>query len=143
MFNSLYTNMMHLRENEVRALILITCSLEPAHPSGLQKEMGLLKELCLPWIITSLQNIGLVERAGGQIRLASMHPAEAFKQLFYSHRVSPLSEILSGQMEKLLFRLGQSPPEPGSPGCRDRHIQRYRLLLFTGFSSPGSRKKIQ
>ena len=99
---------MHLRENEVRALILITRSLESMHPSGLQKEMGLLKG-SVSRIITSLQDIGLVERAGGQILLASTPPAEAFKRLFYSHRASPLPEILSGQRVILLSRLGQSP----------------------------------
>ena len=47
---------MRLSENEVRALILITRSEEPVHPSGLQKELGLLKG-SISRIITSLQDI--------------------------------------------------------------------------------------
>lgn len=85
---------MRLSENEVRALILITRSEEPVHPSGLQKELGLLKG-SISRIITSLQDIGLVERAGSEILLAAGTPsAEAFKRLYYSHRASPLPEIL-------------------------------------------------
>jgi len=60
-------------------------------------------------IITSLQDIGLVERTGGEILLARTPPAEAFKRLYYSHRASPLQEILSGRRVELLSRLGQSP----------------------------------
>ena len=60
-------------------------------------------------IITSLQDIGLVERAGGEILLAGTPPAEAFKRLYYSHRASPMPEILSGQRVELLSRLGESP----------------------------------
>jgi DNA-binding MarR family transcriptional regulator len=55
---------MRLSENEVRAQILITRAREPVHPSGLQKELGLLKS-SISRIITSLQDIGLVERSGG------------------------------------------------------------------------------
>ena len=99
---------MHLSENEVRALILITRSLEPVHPSGLQKELGLLKG-SVSRIITSLQDIGLVERAGGEILLAGTPPAEAFKRIYYSHRASPLQEILSGRRVELLSRLVQNP----------------------------------
>ena len=99
---------MRLSENEVRALILITRSQEPVHPRGLQKELGLLKG-SVSRIITSLQDIGLVEREGGEILLAGTPPAEAFKRLYYSHRASPLPEILSGRREELLSRLSQSP----------------------------------
>jgi len=99
---------MRLSENEVRALILITRSLEPVHPSGLQKELCLLKG-SISRIITSLQDIGLVERAGGEILLASTPPAEAFKRLYYSHRASPLPEILSGRRLGLLSRLDSQP----------------------------------
>ncbi len=99
---------MHISENEVHALILITRSQEPVHPSGLQKEMGLLKG-SISRIITSLQDIGLVERAGGEILLAGTPPAEAFKRLYYSHRASPLSEILSGRRVELLSRLDSQP----------------------------------
>ncbi|MEI6105035.1 MAG: hypothetical protein WCP70_13945 [Methanothrix sp.] len=99
---------MRLSENEVRTLILITSSHEPVHPSCLQKELGLLKG-SISRIITGLQDIGLVERAGGEILLAGTPPAEAFKRLYYSHRASPLPEILSGRRMELLSRLGQSP----------------------------------
>ena len=99
---------MRLSENEVRALILITRSQEPVHPHALQRELGLLKG-SISRIITSLQDIGLVERAGGEILLAGTPPAEAFKRLYYSHRASPLPEILSGRRVELLSRLGQSP----------------------------------
>ena len=50
-----------------------------------------------------------MERAGGEILLAGTPPAEAFKRLYYSHRASPLPEILSGRRVELLSRLGQSP----------------------------------
>ena len=99
---------MRLIENEVCALIHITRSLEPVRPSGLQKELGLLKG-SISRIITSLQDIGLVERAKGEILLAGTPPAEAFKRLYYSHRASPLPEILSGRRVELLARLGRTP----------------------------------
>ena len=99
---------MRLRENEVCALIHTTRSLDPVHPSGLQKELGLLKG-SVSRIITSLQDIGLVERAKGEILLAGTPPAEAFKRLYYSHRASPLPEILSGRRVELLARLDRSP----------------------------------
>lgn len=99
---------MRLSENEVRAQILITRAREPVHPSGLQKELGLLKS-SISRIITSLQDIGLVERSGGEILLACTPAAEAFKRLYFTHRASPLPEILSGRRVELLSRLGQSP----------------------------------
>jgi predicted transcriptional regulator len=99
---------MRLKENEVRALILITRSQEPVHPHAIQKELGLLKG-SVSRIITGLQDIGLVERAGGEILLAPTPPAEAFKRLYYSHRASPLQEILSGRRVELLSRLDSQP----------------------------------
>ena len=75
---------MRLSENEVHALILITRSQEPVHPHALQKELSLLKG-SISRIITGLQDIGLVERTGGEILLASTPPADAFKRLYYSH----------------------------------------------------------
>ena len=99
---------MRLTENEVRALILITRSPEPVHPSSIQKELDLLKG-SVSRIITRLQDIGLVERVGGAILLARTPPAEAFKRLYYSHRASPLQEILSGRRVELLTRLVQNP----------------------------------
>jgi predicted transcriptional regulator len=99
---------MRLSENEIVALVLITRSEVPAHPHDLHEELGLRSE-SVSRIITSLQDIGLVERAGGEILLAGTLPAEAFKRLYYSHRASPLPEILSGRRVELLSRLGQSP----------------------------------
>ena len=99
---------MRLKENEVRALSLITRSQEPVHPHAIQKELGLLKG-SVSRIITGLQDIGLVERAGGEILLAPTPPAEAFKRLYYSHRASPLQEILSGRRVELLSRLDSQP----------------------------------
>ncbi|NPV63850.1 MAG: MarR family transcriptional regulator [Methanotrichaceae archaeon] len=101
---------MRLSENEVRALIVITRSEDPVHPSDLQKELGLLKG-SISRIITHLQDKGLAERAEGEIILAGTPPAEAFKRLYYSHRASPLPEILSGRRMVLLSRLD---PLPGS-----------------------------
>jgi len=98
---------MRLSENEIRALISITRSGEQIHPSDLQKELGILKG-SVSRIITGLQDKGLVERAGGEIVLVGTSPAEAFKRLYYSHRASPLQEILSGQRVKLLSRLDSS-----------------------------------
>ena len=99
---------MRLSENEIVALVLITRSEVPAHPHDLHEELGLRSE-SVSRIITRLQDIGLVERAGGEILLAGTPPAEAFKRLYYSHRASPLPEILSGRRVELLSRLGQSP----------------------------------
>jgi len=99
---------MRLSENEIHALILITRSQEPVHPHAIQKELGLLKG-SVSRIITGLQDIGLVERAGGEILLAPTPPAEAFKRLYYSHRASPLQEILSGRRVELLSRLDSQP----------------------------------
>ena len=85
---------MRLSENEVRALILITRSQEPVHPHALQRELGLLKG-SISRIITGLQDIGLVERAGGEILLSGTPPAEAFKRLYYfSSRLSPAGDPL-------------------------------------------------
>lgn len=99
---------MHLSENEVCALIHIIRSEEPANPRALKRELGLLKG-SISRIITRLQDKGLVERAKGEILLASTPPAQAFKRLYYTHRASPLQELLSGRRVELLSRLGQSP----------------------------------
>ena len=104
---------MRLSENEVRALILITRSEVPVHPHDLHEVLRLLKG-SISRIITGLQDIGLVERAGGKILLTGTPPAEAFKRLYYSHRASPLPEILSGRRVELLSRLGQSPRSLGA-----------------------------
>ncbi len=98
---------MRLSENEISALIIITRSGEPVHPGDLQKELGILKG-SVSRIITGLQDKGLAERAGGEIVLARMPPAEVFKRLYYSHRASPLQEILSGRRVELLSRLDSS-----------------------------------
>jgi predicted transcriptional regulator len=99
---------MRLSENEIRALVLITRSQVPVHPHDLHEVLDLRSE-SVSRIITGLQDIGLVERAGGEILLAGTPPAEAFKRLYYSHRASPLPEILSGRRVELLSRLGKSP----------------------------------
>jgi len=98
---------MRLSENEVHALIIITRSGEPVHPSDLQKELGILKG-SVSRIVTGLQDKGLAERSEGEIVLAGKPPAEAFKRLYYSHRASPLQEILSGRRVELLSRLDSS-----------------------------------
>jgi len=94
-------------ENEIRTLIFITSSLEPTNPRAIQKELCILKG-SVSRIITRLQDKGLVERAGGEILLAGTPPTEAFKRLYYTHRASPLPEILSGRRVKLLLRLDSS-----------------------------------
>jgi predicted transcriptional regulator len=98
---------MRLSENEIVALIIITRSREPVHPRTLQKELGIQKG-SVSRLLTSLQNKGLIERAGGEIILAETPPAEAFKKLYYAHRASPLQEILSGRRVELLSRMGSS-----------------------------------
>jgi predicted transcriptional regulator len=95
---------MRLSENEIRALIIIASSKEPVHPRILQKELGIQKG-SVSRLLTGLQNKGLVERAGGEIILAGTSPAEAFKKLYFSHRASPLQQILSGRRVELLSRL--------------------------------------
>ncbi len=98
---------MRLNQNEVRTLIIITRSQKPIHPGDIQKELGLLKG-SVSRIITSLQDKGLVERAGGEIVLGKTPPAEAFKRLCFGHRTSPLEEILSGRRVELLSRQDSS-----------------------------------
>ena len=95
---------MRLSENEVHSLITITLSKEPMRPADLQKELGIRKG-SVSRVLTHLQDKGLVERAGGEIILAGTSPAEAFKKLFYSHRASPLDDILSGRRVELLSQL--------------------------------------
>ena len=99
---------MRLSENEVRTLTFITSSMVTIHPQAIQKELSLLKG-SVSRIITSLQDKGLVERVAGEILLAGTPPAEAFKRLYYSHRTSPLPEILSGRRVELLSRLSEIP----------------------------------
>ncbi len=98
---------MRLSENEIVVLIIITRSKEPVRPRTLQKELGIQKG-SVSRLLTSLQNKGLVERAGGEIILAGTPPAEAFKKLYYTHRASPLQEILSGRRVELLSQMGSS-----------------------------------
>ena len=98
---------MRLSENEIMALLLVTCSEVPVRPHDLHEELGLQSET-VSRIITRLQDIGLVERTGGEVLLAGTPPAEAFKRLYYSHRASPLPEILSGRRVELLSRLDRS-----------------------------------
>jgi predicted transcriptional regulator len=99
---------MRLSENEILALVLITCSEVPMRPHDLREVLGLQNE-SISRIITGLQNIGLVERAGGEILLARTAPAEAFKRLYYTHRASPMQEILSGQRVALLSQMDRQP----------------------------------
>ena len=99
---------LRLSENQVLALTIITRSKALVHPQTLQEELGLLRG-SISRIITALQDIGLVERAGGEILLAGTPPAEAFKRLYYSHRASPLQDILSGRRVELLSRLDSQP----------------------------------
>lgn len=135
---------MCLSENEVRALIIITRSQGPVHPGDLRKELGLLKS-SVSRIITRLRDIGLVERAGGEIVLAGMPPAEAFKQLYFAHRATPLEEILSGRRVELLSRLDSSQKslenlagETGIPGKTIYYyLQGFRQLGIVSRSKQG------
>ena len=131
-------------ENEIRTLIFITSSLEPANPRAIQKELGILKG-SVSRIITSLRDKGLGERAGGEILLAGTPPAEAFKRLYYTHRASPLPEILSGQRVKLLSRLDSSQKSletlAGETGISSDtiyyHLQGFLRLGITSRSKEG------
>lgn len=128
MYSCPYIRIMRLSENEVRALIILTRSQGPVHPGDLRKELGLLKS-SVSRIITRLQDIGLVERAGGEIVLAGMPSAEAFKQLYFAHRASPLEEMLSGQRVELLSRLNNSQKSlddlAGETGIPSKTIDYY------------------
>lgn len=113
---------MHLSQNDIRALVLITGSEEPVNPRVLQAEMGLRRET-VSRLITHLVEIGLAERRGREVVLAGTPPAEALKKLYFSHRASPLHKILSLQRVELLARLDRTPKsletlalETGIPG---------------------------
>ena len=113
---------MPLSQNDVRALVLITGSEEPVNPRTLQAELGLRRET-VSRLITHLVEIGLAERRGREVVLASTPPAEAFKKLYFSHRASPLHKILSLRRVELLARLDRTPrsletlaTETGIPG---------------------------
>lgn len=99
---------MRLSENEIRALVLITRSDVQLRPHDLHEMLGIQSE-SVSRIITRLKDIGLVERSEGKILLARTSPAEAFKRLYYSHRASPLQEILSGQRVELLSQMDRRP----------------------------------
>lgn len=99
---------MPLSQNDIRALVLITGSERPVDPRILREELGLQRET-VSRLITHLVQMGLVERSAGKAILASTHPAEAFKRLYFSHRAAPLHKILSLQRVELLGRLDQIP----------------------------------
>jgi predicted transcriptional regulator len=99
---------LRLSENQVLASIIITRSKARVNPQTLQEELGVLKG-SISRIITALLDIGLVERAGGEILLAGTPPSEAFKRLYYSHRATPLQDILSGRRVELLSWLDSQP----------------------------------
>jgi hypothetical protein len=99
---------MHLSQNDIRALVLITGSKEPMNPRALQAELELRRET-VSRLITHLVEIGLVERSGREVVLAGTPPAEAFKKLYFSHRASPLHKILSLRRVELLARLDRTP----------------------------------
>jgi len=95
---------MSFSQNDIRALVLITRSEEPMNPRILLTELGLRRET-VSRLLTHLVDKGLVERKGREVILAGTPPAEAFKKLYYSHRASPLQEILSLRRMELLARL--------------------------------------
>lgn len=99
---------MPLSQNDIRALVLITGSKEPANPGALQVELGLRRET-VSRLITHLVEKGLAERRGREVVLAGTPPAEAFKKLYFSHRASPLHKILSLRRMELLARLDRTP----------------------------------
>jgi predicted transcriptional regulator len=99
---------MHLSQNDIRTLVLITGSKEPVNPGALQSELGLRRET-VSRLITHLVEIGLAERKGREVVLASTPPSEAFKKLYFSHRASPLHKILSLRRMELLARLDRTP----------------------------------
>jgi predicted transcriptional regulator len=104
---------MRLSKNEILSLIIIIQSKEPVRPCNLQKELS-IKKGSVSRVLTHLQGKGLIMRAGGKIFLANTPPAEAFKKLYYSHRTSPLQDILSGWRVELLSWLDQQPKSLGT-----------------------------
>ena len=104
---------MRLSKNEILSLIFITQSKESVRSCNLQKELG-IKKGSVSRVLTHLQGKGLIMRAGGKIVLANTPPVEAFKKLYYTHRTSPLQEILSGRREELLSWLDHQPKSLGT-----------------------------
>ena len=109
----LYTHLtefkeMPLSKNDIRALALIVGSEEPINSRILLGELGFRRET-VSRLLTHLEDQGLVERRGREVILASTSPAETFKKLYYSHRASPLQEILSLRRVELLAKLDQTP----------------------------------
>lgn len=130
---------MHFSQNDIRALVLITGSKEPVNPRALQAELGLRRET-VSRLITHLVEKGLVERRGREVVLAGTPPAEAFKKLYFSHRPSPLHEILSLRRVELLARLNRTPKslealamETGIPG--DTLYGYLKVFLWVGVVS--------
>ena len=99
---------MHLSQNDIRALVLITGSKKPVNPRTLQAELGHRRET-VSRLITHLVRMGSLERSGREVVLAGTPPAEAFKRLYFSHRASPLHKILSLRRMELLARLDRTP----------------------------------
>jgi hypothetical protein len=72
---------MRLSENEICALKINHLFPRANAPQQPPEGAGMLKG-SVSRIITSLQDIGLAERAAGAILLARTTPAEAFKRLY-------------------------------------------------------------
>lgn len=99
---------MRLSENDIRTLVLIAGSEGPVNPRVLREKLGIRRET-LSRLLTHLVKKGLAERRRHEATLASTPAAEAFKKLYYSHRASPLQEILSLQRVELLASLDKAP----------------------------------
>lgn len=99
---------MSISQNEIRAIVIIAGSEEPATPRTLRDGLDLQRET-VSRLITHLVQMGLVERRSHEVILASTSPAEAFKRLYFSHRASPLPKILSLRRVELLASLDRTP----------------------------------
>lgn len=99
---------MRLNKSEISILIYTLNSGGVVHPRDIVREFGLRPET-VSRRLSRLKGLGLVERNGGRVTLAKSGPAESFKRLYYTHRSSPLTEILGGRQVALIAALDRNP----------------------------------
>lgn len=102
---------MHLSQNEIKALLLITSSERILLPRDITNHLGLQRG-SVSRIITNLRDKGLVDREDSGIVLAKPPPADSFKRLYYAHRASPFHLLLADGRIELLTRLDDSKKSP-------------------------------
>ncbi|MDH7597086.1 MAG: ArsR family transcriptional regulator [Methanothrix sp.] len=101
---------MRLKRSEICALIYVLNSGGVTHPRDIARKFGLRPET-VSRMLSHLEDAGLVKRKrdGRRIALPKSEPAESFKRLYYTHRASPLTDILRGRRIALIHSLDRDP----------------------------------